>query len=180
MMLAPFCCSILKVSVATRYPLMKTPNEPESTIWAGAGFALSFLSTALAAGKAAKAEAKTRATAPWIRVSNFTRLLLVPCARRFCLGRALPQFRWLPFPLIFPQFQIAWPSHRTGAAFCTVLESDSRCSATASGHLGPSAQHNVAKAPAAVHPGKPLGCHCLGSPYGSPVVRMFRHLRRRF
>src|ERR1700691_1502051 len=43
--LMPFSCCTLKVSVRTRWPLTKTPNEPESTI-CPPGFGLSFLSPA--------------------------------------------------------------------------------------------------------------------------------------
>src|ERR1700733_10228746 len=38
-----------KVSVATRCPCMKTPNDPESTIWVDAGAGLSFFLSALVA-----------------------------------------------------------------------------------------------------------------------------------
>jgi hypothetical protein len=37
---------MLKVSVTTRWPLTKTPNDPESTVWLPPGFGLSFLSLA--------------------------------------------------------------------------------------------------------------------------------------
>src|SRR5437588_12128599 len=45
-MLTPCPCCTVKVSVTTRCTLTKIPNEPESTICAPAGFALSFLSPA--------------------------------------------------------------------------------------------------------------------------------------
>src|ERR1700678_864467 len=43
-MLMPFSWCTLEFSVTTRWPLTKTPNDPESTVWLDAAFALSFLS----------------------------------------------------------------------------------------------------------------------------------------
>src|ERR1700728_1055580 len=94
----PFCCSILKVSVATRWPLTKMPNEPESTVRAAAGLGLSFLSAAWAPAKAARAEAKITAAARRIPVSNFTRLLLVRWAARFSSSPGFRQSQRRSFP----------------------------------------------------------------------------------
>src|SRR6266567_7561431 len=98
MMLLPFCCSMLKVSVATRGPRITIPNEPESTVCVDAGFALSFLSAPYAPADA-RQEAKISATAWRIDVSNFTRLLLVRCVARFLSSPASPLSRLRLFPL---------------------------------------------------------------------------------
>src|SRR5258706_3485308 len=72
-MLAPLSCWTLKVSVTTRWPLMKTPNEPESTNWLATGLVLSFLSPAYNTA----AQPRT-ATAPHrIRAIRVTAFLLV-------------------------------------------------------------------------------------------------------
>src|SRR5260370_7758930 len=67
MMLRPRSCWTLKLSVTTRCPFMKTPNEPESTVAAAGGLALSLsLSLAVscfwAGAWAAKAHPSTIAT----------------------------------------------------------------------------------------------------------------------
>src|SRR5579864_1213875 len=93
-MLMPLCCSILKLSVATRWPLMKTPKEPESTVWRAGVFVLSFLSlsAAFAARNAVKDRAKMSAAVQRVRIANFTRLLLVRCASQFFYAERLQLF----------------------------------------------------------------------------------------
>src|ERR1700689_1755695 len=105
-----------KVSVATRWPLTKIPNEPESTIGLTA-FALSFLSAACAPAEATRVHPKTKASARRIPVSNFTRLLLVPCVARFFSGRAYPQFPRRSFPPRGSRFESSMtPSSSLGYA----------------------------------------------------------------
>src|SRR5690348_12058161 len=77
--LVPFCCWMLKVSVATRWPRTKIPKEPESTVCAAAGF--SFLSPAWAGIMATSKETESRAAAR-IPDRNFTPSLLVRCGFR--------------------------------------------------------------------------------------------------
>src|SRR5215469_5662488 len=93
MTLLEFCCWIWKVSLATRWPLTKTPKVPESTYFDTPS--LSFLS-AREPAKAASDAAKANVTIPRILVSNFTRLLLVRRVSRSvsgqAFGRSQPQF----------------------------------------------------------------------------------------
>src|SRR5216684_6639572 len=67
---------MLKVSVMTRCPLMKTPNDPESTIRGADGFTLSFLSPDFSAARVATALSSTTAITQRIAASSFNRLLL--------------------------------------------------------------------------------------------------------
>src|SRR5580698_7118557 len=100
MMLSPLICSILKVSVTTRWPLMNMPKEPESTAWLAAGLGLSFLSEPKACGAAtlgaARDEASRSVVAQRVTVSNFTQRLLLLRGRRFSSVSAQLRFhlRW--------------------------------------------------------------------------------------
>src|SRR5271156_3988729 len=107
-----------KVSVPTRCPCMKTPNEPESTasIVAGAGAGLSFLSSAAAVNIA------DRQSAAKARIRPNTRLLLLKVRLLNPAPDCMP-----PPPRLRPHlcrgFQCGQPlSYRTAAASRTVLE----------------------------------------------------------
>src|SRR5258708_16846849 len=85
MMLRPRSCWTVKLSVTTRCPFMKTPNEPESTVCAAGCLTLS-LSLALSCfwswawAWAAKAHPSTIAISHRTSVLHFNTLLLGNCS----------------------------------------------------------------------------------------------------
>src|SRR5580704_7685755 len=95
----PLSCCTLKVSVTTRWPRTKTPNEPESTCWGP--FGRSFLSESLSEAHNKAVHART-ATAPHrTRAIRFTAFL--PVFRGFDLGPEL-----LPPPPQSPRWSFRW------------------------------------------------------------------------
>src|SRR5258708_38711219 len=67
---------MLNVSVITRCPLMKTPNEPESTVWGADGFNLSCLSEAFSAAKVTTPPNSANPMIQPVATPSFNRLLL--------------------------------------------------------------------------------------------------------
>src|SRR5271165_3111092 len=160
MMLVPFCWWMLKVSVTTRWPLMKTPNEPESTAGAEAGFDLSFFpslgaAALVAAGNASKTNKNPR-TQP-AALYDFTRLLLILSGQRYSPGPASRRFRRRLRSRYGCRLEFsAMPSDSSGAANHTAGETD-RCPSAMDALPGcrPPAGGSAAIILRRAHPGTP-------------------------
>src|SRR5258708_5823462 len=140
MMLPPSACCTLKVSVTTRWPLMKTPKEPESIVWPGAGLDLSFLSLSEAPsavrpatrpGNEAASKSNTAQRIPGIiPVVSFTRSLLLPCVLRCFSGAKRRRFPQRSRPRCGRTFQYATrPSSKNFGEPRRVRENSQRTSA---------------------------------------------------
>src|SRR5580698_6931892 len=137
-----------KVSVPTRCPCMKTPNEPESTasMVTGTGAGLSFLSSAAAVNIAHRQSAAKATICPITRILLLKVRLLTPAPD--CMPPP-PRLR----PHLCRGFQCGQPlSYTTAAASRTVLEIAWGFAATDEPKLQPCISSAI---PRPAHPEKP-------------------------
>src|SRR5579871_363191 len=175
-MLIPFCCSTLKVSLITRWPLMKTPKVPESIICGPACEFFCFWSFLLPAHRG-KDEASAKAKIQRVEDDNVvTPLLLVLNEPQFLSGRETRRSRRRSRPRCAARLRFSrMRANRLYAEIHRVHEIDP-CFA-AGGAARPSAlraDSNVSIAFPLPHPEIRWGCRRLSTGLNSAFERTRR------
>src|SRR5882762_4470093 len=178
----PFSWSTLKLSVTTRWPLMNTPNVPESICNGPAGFDLSFLSLALTSPAHNRVVPTRIATVNHrIRAIKVTAYLLASCGIHPCRApeptqpqSLQPSCRWSPAGTTPSGSAIAGPRRACeNYPYCPVRDAQFLV-------LAPRpVPGNAATTPSHPHPERPWEGRCPRSSWHWPSAQRHRHREQR-